>query len=97
MPTFHVKDTFEIPTRKLFVMAGTILNGKIQAGMFVRVRCNSELDMKVRIHSIEFALRKNGEDVCLCIEADPKLAQLLRGLNIANQTVDVVLEVDKKR
>ena len=89
MPRFHVKNTFEIPARKLFVMAGTILDGKIQVGMFIRITCNSALGMTARIHSIEFARRKDGEDVCLCIEAEPELAEMLRGLNIADETVEI--------
>jgi len=89
MPRFHVKDTFEIPDRKLFVMAGSIVEGEIQTGMFVRVPFNSSLVMTARIHSIEFAHRQGGEDVCLCIESEPELAEILRGLDIGDETFEI--------
>lgn len=77
-------------------MAGTILDGKIQAGMFVRITCNSALGLTARIHSIELVRRTNGEDVCLCIQSEPKQHELFRSLNIADQTVEVVLEAETK-
>jgi hypothetical protein len=90
MAKFHVKDTFELPDRKLFVMAGSIVEGEIQKGMFIRVPCNTLLDMTARIHSIEFARRQGGsEDVCLCIESEPELLAILRGLNIGDETFDI--------
>jgi hypothetical protein len=89
MPKFHVRDTFEIPDRKLFVMAGSIVEGKISAGMFVHVPCNLSLHLTTRIHCIEFARRKDGEDVCLCIESQPEAAEILRGLNLGDETFEV--------
>jgi hypothetical protein len=90
MPTFHVRDTFELPDRRLFVMAGSVVEGEIRAGMFVRVPFNSALDMTARIHSIEFARRQGcGEDVCLCIGAEPDEFETWRGLNISDETLEV--------
>lgn len=65
MPRFHVRDTFEIPDRQLFVMAGSVVEGEMRAGMFVRAPFNPSLDMTAWIHSIEFARRHGGEYVCL--------------------------------
>ena len=92
MPKFHVRDTFEIPDRQLFVLAGSIVEGEIRAGMFVRVSFNSSLDMTVRINCIEFARRQGGEDVCLCIESEPELAEMLRGLDIGDETFEVTTD-----
>jgi hypothetical protein len=93
MPRFHVRDTFEILDRKLFVMAGSVVEGEIRKGMFVRVPFNSSLDMTARIHSIEFARRLGGsEDVCLCIESEPELAEILRGLDIGDETFEVTID-----
>ena len=91
MPRFHVRDTFEVTTdRKLFVMAGSIVEGDIRAGMFVRVPFNSSLEMTARIHSIEFARRLGGsEDVCLCIESEPDALELWHGLNIGDETLEI--------
>lgn len=93
MPKFHVKDTFEIPSRKLFVMAGTVIEGEIRQGMFVRVPFNSSLDMTVRIQCIEYARRAGGsEDVCLCIESEPELVEILRAFDIGDETFEVTTD-----
>jgi hypothetical protein len=90
MPRFHVKDTFEVTTdRKLFVMAGTLVEGEIRPGMFARVPSNALLDMTARIHSIEFARRHSDEDVCLCFEFEPHALELWRGLNIRDETLEI--------
>jgi hypothetical protein len=93
MPKFHVRDTFELPDRKLFVLAGSIVEGEIRKGMFVRLPFNPSLDMTAQIHSIEFARRLGGsEDVCLCIESEPELAVILRGLDIGDETFEVTAD-----
>jgi hypothetical protein len=92
MPRFHVSDTFELPDRRLFVMAGSIVEGEIRKGMFVYIPFNSSLGTTVRIHSIELARRQDREVVCLCVESEPELAQLLRDLNIADETFEVTAD-----
>lgn len=90
MPRFRVRATFEITTdRKLFVMAGSVVEGEIRVGMFVHVPCNSSLDMTARIHSIEYARRQGGEDVCLCFESEPDALELWRGINIGDETLEI--------
>ena len=37
MATFYIKNTFEIPDRRLFVMAGSVVEGEVRVGMFLRV------------------------------------------------------------
>ncbi len=92
MPRFHVKDTFEIPSRQLFVLAGSIVEGTIKTGMFVRVPLNAETGIRLLIHSIEFARRKDGEDVCLCIWSGSNFAEALRGIDIGDVTYDVTAD-----
>jgi hypothetical protein len=89
MPKFRVRDTFEITDRNLSAIAGPIVEGQVGADMFVRIPLFSSHGIQLRIHCIEFARRHDGEDVCLCIERGPHFAQLLRGLNIAGQTLEV--------
>jgi hypothetical protein len=89
MPQFRVRTTFELPERGLFVMAGSIVEGEIQVGMFVHVPFNSQLSMTARIRCIEFARHGGGEDVCLCFESVPEMAEIWRALNIGNETVEV--------
>jgi hypothetical protein len=56
---------------------------------FVHIGFNPSFAATSRIHSIEFVLRQDGEDVCLCIEADRELAEFLRDLNIGDETCEV--------
>ena len=70
-------------------MAGSIVEGEIRAGMFVHIPLNSSLASTARIHSIEFARRQDREDVCLCIESEPELAEFLRDLNIGDETFEI--------
>lgn len=92
MPRFHVRDTFEIPDRKLFVLAGSIVEGEIQKGMFVRVPLNSETGIRLLIDSIEFARRQDGEDVCLCIWSGPNFTEVLRSMDFRDETFEVAAE-----
>lgn len=92
MPRFYVRSTFEIPDRKLFVLAGTIVEGEIRRGMFVRVPLNSQTGVRLLIDSIEFARRQDGEDVCLCIWSGSNFADVLRGMDMSDETVDVAAE-----
>jgi len=92
MPKFYVKDTFEIPDRDLFVMAGSVIEGEIRAGMFVHIAFNSTVAISNQIHRIEFARRQGGDDVCLCIEADKKAAEFMRDLNIGDEICEVTIE-----
>ena len=91
MAKFRVNDTFALESRRLFVLAGAILEGPIQAGMIVSLPLNSSLSIAGPIHSIEYARTTRGEDVCLCIayEDSDELA-IWSGLNIQNETLDVV-------
>ena len=92
MPRFHVRDTFEIPYRNLLVIAGSIVEGKVRSGMLVHFPRNSSPDITARIHCIEFARRHGGEDVSLCIESEPQLAEVLRGLEMRDETVEVTAD-----
>ena len=90
MPKFHVINTFEIPDRQLFVIAGSVVEGEIRAGMFVHVPFNPAVAMTARIHSIEFARRQgDGEDMCLCLQAEPDALELWRDLNISDETLEI--------
>jgi hypothetical protein len=94
MAKFHVRDTFEIATdRNLFVLAGSIVEGVVRQGMFIRVPFNSSFAVTAQIHSIEFARRRGGgEDICLCIASKPQLAEIFRGLDLRNETFEVTVD-----
>jgi hypothetical protein len=92
MARFHVIDTFALEGRKLFVLAGSIIDGEIRAGQSVVIPLNSALTMSARIESIGFARRSpSREDVCLCLNfADLAELEIWQGLNIGNETIEVV-------
>ncbi|MGJ4910695.1 hypothetical protein [Bradyrhizobium sp. HKCCYLS2033] len=91
MSRFWVDETFAIESRRLFVLAGEIADGQIQAGMIVSVPLNSSLSISGPVHSIEYARRTGGrEDVCLCIAyADSDELGLWKSLDLRNETVEV--------
>ena len=91
MSRFRVDHSFAIESRRLFVLAGTIAEGQIQAGMIVSVSLNSSISVSGPIHSIEYARRADGEDVCLCIACeDSGELELWNSLNLKNETLEVV-------
>ena len=92
MSKFRVNDTFALESRRLFVLAGSIVEGQIRAGMIVNVPLNSSLLISGQIHSVEFARRTDErEDVCLCIayEGSDELG-VWNALNVQNEMLDVV-------
>ena len=61
MPKFYIRAAFEIPTRQLFVLAGSVTEGEVKPGMLVHVPINSQMVAVTRIDSIEFAQREGAE------------------------------------
>lgn len=94
MAKFRVKDTFAIEGRPHFVLAGSIVEGEVRAGMFVQVPLNSSTAMTARIDCIESVRRLGGhEDTCLCIRyAEPEELELWRGLDIGAETLNVTTD-----
>jgi hypothetical protein len=93
MSKFLVNSTFALERRRLFVLAGSITEGQIRAGMIVNVPLNSSLSIAEQIQSIEFIRRTDGrEDVCLCIayESSDEL-EMWKALNLQNEMLDVVV------
>jgi hypothetical protein len=90
MAKFTVTSTFELSDPKRFVMAGSILEGEIQKGMFVHISLNSAVTICEPIHSIEFARRARGrEDVCLCFKVDDEALEFWRALNIGDEIIEI--------
>ncbi len=94
MAKFHVIDTFVLESRKLFVLAGFIVDGEMRIGQSVRVPLNDKLAMDARIEAIEFARRSpHRDDVCLCISyTDTGELAFWQGLNIGDEALEVVAE-----
>ena len=91
MAKFHVRDTFAIEDKKLFVMAGFILEGEITAHMIVSIPFNSTVMMTAEIDHLQILERPDGNITCLCIHCpDPAEVTLWQALKIRNRLVDVV-------
>ena len=92
MAKFHVKETFEIPSRDLFVMAGDLVSGTVRAGMLIHIRLNSQVATTVPIYRIETAqlTDQRGRQFCLCVRGSAEDRQILRGMNIRDEVVDVL-------
>src|SRR2546429_9337963 len=90
VPKFYIRAAFEIPTRQLFVLAGSVTEGEVKPGMLVHVPINSQMVAVTRIDSIEFAQREGGEDVCLCLREGPE-TKVLRGIDVTDELCEVTL------
>ena len=85
---FYIRDTLEIPSRHLFVLAGSIVEGTVRPGMSVKVLYNKSLPLDYKIHALEFARRDGREDTCLCLRyADDEELDFLKCLNLGDETV----------
>ncbi len=90
MARFHVIDTFTLENRKLSILAGRIVDGTICPGQRVRLLLEGKGYCWVPIEAIEFARRRDREDVCLCIDyAALDTLGLRRDLALADVTVAV--------
>ena len=79
-----------LPSRNLFILAGSIVEGTVRPGMSVRIHCNRSFSVSHEICAIEFARRQHGEDVCLCLRySDDDELNFLKSLNIGDETVAV--------
>jgi hypothetical protein len=85
---FYIRDTFEIPSRNLFVLAGSIVDGTVRPGMSVHIYLNKSFLIDYKIHALEFARRDGREDTCLCLRcADDDELDFLKCLNLGDETV----------
>lgn len=90
MPRFHVRDTFAIRDTTTFVLAGFIVEGKVEAGMSVSIPFNANVKMTAKIDRIDHVRRPDGDVVCLCIDCSvPDEATLWEALNIKGQTIEI--------
>ncbi len=95
MSKFHVRDTFELPERRLLVLAGSVVEGEIAAGMFVHVPFNPRFGLVECIHAVERLTGDRGAELALCVEADEELAEFWRGINIDDEILEVTTGVEE--
>ncbi len=97
MSKFYVLDTFALESRKLFVLAGSVIDGDLRPGQLVRVPLNGGVAIEARIEAVEFARRSpQREDVCICISyCELGELEFWQSLNINNEEVEVVADISK--
>jgi hypothetical protein len=91
MPRFHVKETFALEDKTLFVLAGFAIEGEIAAGMLVTLPFNSTVKMTAEIDHVQTLRRPDGDVACLCIRCiDPAEVALWEALKVKDRIVDVI-------
>jgi len=90
MPRFQIRDTFAIEDKKTFVMAGLVLEGKVEPGMSVSIPFNSSINLTAKIDRVEVAHRFDGDVVCLCIDCSmPDEVTLWEALDLKDETISI--------
>ena len=91
MPRFHIRDAFQIPDKRLFVMAGFVVEGEIADGMLVRLPLLANAMVTAEIEQIQYVRRPDGDVVCLCIRCrDAKESTFWEALKLKDRTVEIV-------
>jgi len=91
MARFHVRDTFAINDKSVFVLAGFVIEGEIAAGMLVRLPFKENVMMTAEIDHIQHLQRPDGDIVCLCIRcAKPEEVTLWEALKIKDHTIEII-------
>lgn len=93
---FKIVDSFAIRRRNEFYLIGQIIEGVVQEGWFVNIPFNEAMIMTLRMSIIEDieVSGDNGEYKLLIVSGLDKQdgVDLLLGLNIGNEYVDITIE-----
>lgn len=90
---FEVIDSFAIKRRNEFYLIGQLKEGKVQEQWFVNIPFNKSLSMTVRITTIEEVDTQNsGKYKLLIFSEEDEIIDLLLGLNIGNESLDITIE-----
>jgi hypothetical protein len=91
MARFHVRETFAMNDRSLFVLAGFAIEGEVAAGMLVRLPFNATITVTEEIDHIQRIDRPDGSVACLCLRChSPEEAALWEALDLKDKDVEVV-------
>ncbi|MFY7732260.1 MAG: hypothetical protein ACOVSR_02170 [Bacteroidia bacterium] len=91
---FEVIDSFAIKRRNEFYLIGQLKEGTVQEKWFINVPFNNSLSMTVRITAIE-DVEISSEDTkykLLIVSGDTETIDLLLGLNIGSEFLDITIE-----
>lgn len=91
---FNVIESFAIRSKDEFYLIGSLTEGEIQKEWFVNVLLNGSLSLTLRIFNID-EIEISGEVEkykLLSISGDNETLDILLGLNIGNEDVNITLE-----
>jgi hypothetical protein len=91
---FVVIDSFAIKNRNEFYLIGELTEGKIESMWFVNVPLNKSLSITVRIKSVEGIdfTHERGRYKLIIVDSDSESTELLLGLNIGSETVNITID-----
>jgi len=88
MAKFHVSRAFELPGQGAFVLAGTIVEGEVQAGMWLDFSSGVSCP-RGPIHSVEVQSSGGSEGVWLIFKTNSEGLALWQLLNIRDEVMNV--------
>ena len=91
---FEVIESFAIKTRNEFYLIGEIKQGIAKENWFLNVPFNNSLSMSVRISAVEEIVRSNEHKAykLLIVSGDEETIDLLLGLKIGNEYLDITVD-----
>ncbi len=91
---FAVIESFSIKSRNEFYLIGELTEGKIASTWFVNIPLNKSLSVTVRIKSIEDVdfTQEKGRYKLIIVDSDSESTELLLGLNIGSETVNITID-----
>ncbi len=91
---FKAIDSFAIRRRNEFYLIGQLIEGIVQESWFINVPFNKSLSMSVRITAVEEVEISSEENKykLLIISSDTETIDLLLGLKIGNEFIDITIE-----
>jgi hypothetical protein len=92
---FEVIDSFVIKKRNEFYLIGQMKEGIVKEDWFVNVPLNAGLSITLRIskiEEIELTSERNKSYTLLSVTGDNETLNLLLGLNIGSESLDVTVD-----
>jgi hypothetical protein len=90
---FNVIDSFLIKRRNEFYLIGSLEEGEVKENWFVHIPLNKSLSVTCRISQIEdIEMSNSGGAYKLLIVYDPEGVELLFGLNVGSELLDITIE-----
>jgi hypothetical protein len=89
MNKYEVGDTFSIATRKVFVLAGDVIEGNISVGMHIQPNVAGVSPLEIAY--VEMLRKKDGKNmlgVCIRYQDDEEL-KLLDDLGFENSIIEI--------